>query len=31
MKLPAFYVYASLLLTGAFAWLIVNPEKSVVD
>jgi len=28
---PAFYVYAGLLLTGAFAWLFVNPEKSVVD
>lgn len=28
---PAFYVYASLLLTGAFAWLLVNPEKSIVD
>ena len=28
---PAFYVYASLLLTGACAWLFVNPEKSVVD
>ena len=28
---PAFYVYASLLLAGAFAWLFVNPEKSVVD
>jgi hypothetical protein len=28
---PAFYVYASLLLTGAFAWLLVNPEQSVVD
>lgn len=27
---PAFYVYAALLLTGAFAWLFVNPEKSVV-
>jgi MFS family permease len=27
---PAFYVYAGLLLIGAFAWLFVNPEKSVV-
>jgi MFS family permease len=28
---PAFYVYASLLLVGAVAWLFVNPEKSVVE
>jgi MFS family permease len=28
---PAFYVYAGLLLTGALAWLFVNPEKSVVE
>ena len=27
---PAFYVYAGLLLIGAFAWLFVDPEKSVV-
>ena len=28
---PAFYVYASLLLIGALAWLFVDPEKTVVD
>jgi hypothetical protein len=25
-----FYAYASLLLMRAFAWYLVNPEKSVV-